>query len=63
MVILVSVAHTIAMITGGISGLAGLSLLRLKFISRSWFNLDAVWAASLALVGMISFAFSLRGGL
>ena len=26
----------------------------LKFVSRSWFNLDATWAATLTLVGAIS---------
>jgi hypothetical protein len=28
-------------------------------VSRSWFNLDATWAATLILVGAISLAFSL----
>jgi hypothetical protein len=28
----------------------------LKFVSRSWFNLDAVWALSLVLVGALSLA-------
>jgi hypothetical protein len=32
--------------------------LGLKFVSRSWFNLDAIWAASLILVGTLSLAFS-----
>jgi hypothetical protein len=35
--------------------------LGLKFVSRSWFNLDASWALSLALVGALSLAFSLSG--
>jgi hypothetical protein len=33
--------------------------LGLKFVSRSWFNLDATWAFSLVLVGALSFAISL----
>jgi hypothetical protein len=30
--------------------------LGLKFVSRSWFNLDATWAVSLMLVGALSLA-------
>jgi hypothetical protein len=30
------------------------------FISRSWFNLDAVWALSLVLVGVIALADAAR---
>jgi hypothetical protein len=33
--------------------------LGLKFVSRSWFNLDATWAFSLVLVGVLSLAISL----
>ncbi|MGB7917348.1 MAG: hypothetical protein WCF79_18955 [Rhodomicrobium sp.] len=60
MAVLVSVAHTVAMITAG-GGLAWLVYLTLglKFVSRSWFNLDATWAVSLVLVGSLSLAFSL----
>jgi hypothetical protein len=59
MAILVSVVHTVAMITaGGSSAWLVYRYLGLKFISRSWFNLDAIWAVSLILVGMISLAFS-----
>ena len=28
--------------------------LGLKFVSRSWFNLDAVWASSLIVTGALS---------
>jgi hypothetical protein len=28
--------------------------LGLKFVSRSWFNLDRVWALSLIVIGMLS---------
>jgi hypothetical protein len=33
--------------------------LGLKFVSRSWFNLDATWAISLILVGALSLAINL----
>ena len=33
--------------------------LGLKFVSRSWFNLDTSWAISLILVGAIALVFSL----
>ena len=33
--------------------------LGLKFVSRSWFNLDATWALSLVLVGAISLAINM----
>ena len=59
MAVLVSVVHTIAMIAaGGSSAWLVYRYLGLKFISRSWFNLDAVWAASLMLVGAVSLVFS-----
>ena len=48
----VSVAHTAAMVlSGGVIALAVHRWLGPQFISRSWFNLDAVWALSLILVG------------
>jgi hypothetical protein len=33
--------------------------LGLKFVSRSWFNLDATWALSLVFVGVLSLAIAL----
>ena len=33
--------------------------LGLKFVSRSWFNLDATWAVSLILVGGLALVISL----
>jgi hypothetical protein len=33
--------------------------LGVRFVSKSWFNLDTVWAASLILVGAIALAFNL----
>ena len=35
--------------------------LGLKFVSRSWFNLDATWAFSLISVGALSLAISVAG--
>lgn len=62
MALLVSAVHSIAMIAaGGCLALIVYRYLGLKFVSRSWFNLDAIWAASLVLVGLLSLAFSLTG--
>ena len=59
MAVVVSVVHTIAMLAaGGSAAWLVYRYLGLKFISRSWFNLDAVWAVSLVLVGAISLGFS-----
>jgi hypothetical protein len=59
MAVLVSLVHAAAMITAG-GGLAWLvyRYLGLRFVSRSWFNLDALWALSLILVGAIALVFS-----
>ncbi len=60
--VLVSIVHSGAMIAAG--GLCAWLVYRyfgLKFVSRSWFNLDATWAATLVLVGAISLAFCLMG--
>jgi multisubunit Na+/H+ antiporter MnhB subunit len=52
--VLVSLAHSLAMVTvGGVIALLVYSWLGLKFLSRSWFNLDFVWAISLILIGFI----------
>jgi hypothetical protein len=60
MAVLVSVVHTLAMITaGGVLAWLVYRYLGLKFVSRSWFNLDAIWAFSLVLVGALSLAISL----
>jgi len=51
---LVSLAHTLAMVTaGGVIALLVYGWLGLKFLSRSWFNLDFVWAMSLIFIGAI----------
>ena len=57
---MVSLVHSIAMIAaGGLLAWLVYRYLGLKFVSRSWFNLDATWAFSLVLVGAISLAISL----
>jgi hypothetical protein len=59
MAILVSIAHSIAMIAaGGVLAWLVYRYLGLKFVSLSWFNLDATWAVSLILVGSTSLALS-----
>jgi hypothetical protein len=58
--VLVSLVHGAAMIAaGGVSAWLVYRYLGLKFLSRSWFNLDATWAFSLALVGALSLALNL----
>jgi hypothetical protein len=60
MAVLVSVVHSVAMIAaGGILAWLVYRYLGLKFVSRSWFNLDATWASSLILVGALSLTISL----
>ena len=55
MAVLVSVVHSVAMIAaGGIAAWLVYRYLGLKFVSWSWFNLDATWASSLILVGALS---------
>ncbi len=52
--VLVSLTHTLSMVAaGGVIALIVYGWLGLKFISRSWFNLDFVWAMSLILIGAI----------
>ncbi|MEM1074845.1 MAG: hypothetical protein AAF665_06105 [Pseudomonadota bacterium] len=51
----VAVLHTVAMtLAGGALALGVYHWLGLKFLSKSWFNLDLVWALSLILVGVLS---------
>jgi len=60
MAVLVSVIHSVTMIAaGGILAWLVYRYLGLKFVSRSWFNLDATWAFSLILVGALSLAINL----
>jgi len=60
MAVLVSVVHSVAVLTAS-GSLAWLvyRYLGLKFVSRSWFNLDASWAASAIVVGALSLTISL----
>jgi hypothetical protein len=60
MAVLVSVVHSVTMIVaGGILAWLVYRYLGLKFVSPSWFNLDATWAFSLILVGAPSLAINL----
>jgi hypothetical protein len=60
MAALVSLVHVAAMIlAGGSLAWAVYRYLGVKFVSKSWFNLDTVWAISLILVGGIALAFNL----
>ena len=59
----VAVVHTAAMVfAGGAIAYAVHRWLGLTFLSKSWFNLDRVWAASLVLVGAIALATVLSSG-
>jgi hypothetical protein len=61
MSIAVSAVHSLAMIAaGGFLAWLVYRYLGLKFISRSWFNLEPTWAVSLVLVGFVSLALSVR---
>ena len=56
----VSVVHTLAMFAaGGLIAWLVYRYLGPKFVSQSWFNLDAVWAGSLILVGAIALVFNI----
>ncbi|WP_254899023.1 hypothetical protein [Thalassococcus arenae] len=51
----VALVHTAAMaLSGGIFAAGVYHWLGLKFLSRSWINLDVVWACSLILVGAVA---------
>ncbi len=60
MAMLVSLVHVVTMISaGGCLAWLVYRYLGLRFVSRSWFNLDLIWAASLILVGVVALAFNL----
>ncbi|WP_407147648.1 hypothetical protein [Bradyrhizobium sp. ORS 86] len=60
MAVLVSIVHAGAMIVaGGCLAWLVYRYLGLTFVSRSWFNLDTVWALSLILVGAVALAFGI----
>jgi hypothetical protein len=62
MAVTVAVVHTAAMIAaGGVMAWLVFRYLGLKFVSRSWFNLDAVWAVSLIFVGGVALGINLAG--
>lgn len=57
MAAIVSTVHAAAMVgAGGLVAWLVYRYLGLKFLARSWFNLDALWASSLILVGALSVA-------
>jgi hypothetical protein len=51
--------HSLAIAVGGFLAWLVYRHLGLKFVSRSWFNLDAIWAVSFILVGALALAISL----
>jgi hypothetical protein len=58
MALIVAIAHAAAMIAaGGLLAWLVYRHLGLKFVAKSWFNLDAAWAMSLILVGALSLAY------
>lgn len=58
----VALAHTLAMtVAGGVIAVAIYFIFGLKFLSRTWFNLDVVWALSLIIVGALGVYFALNG--
>lgn len=60
MAVLVSLVHVAAMISaGGCLAWLVYRYLGLRFVSRSWFNLDVIWATSLIVVGIVALAFNL----
>jgi hypothetical protein len=60
MAVLVALVHSAAMIAaGGCSAWLVYRHFGLKFVSRSWFNLDTTWTVSLILVGAVTLAISL----
>lgn len=62
MAALVSFIHSAAMIAaGGLSAWLVYRYSGLKLVSRSWFNLDAIWAISLIVVGTVALAIGLTG--
>jgi hypothetical protein len=61
--IAVSIVHATAMIvSGGLVAFAVHEWLGLRFISKSWFNLDVVWAQSLIFVGAIGLTSAAASG-
>jgi hypothetical protein len=62
MAVIVSTVHAAALIVaGGLLAWLVYRYLGLRFVARSWFNLDAIWASSLMLVGTLSLAINAMG--
>jgi hypothetical protein len=62
MAAVVSTVHAAAIVfAGGLLAWLVYRHLGLRFVSKSWFNLDATWASSLVLVGILSLAISASG--
>ena len=60
MAVVVSVVHSAVMlVAGGLLAWLVYRYLGLRFVSRSWFNLDASWALSLVVVGALSLVLNL----
>ncbi len=58
--LLVAAAHTLAMVSAGaLLAVLVYRYLGLRAVSRTWFNLDTVWALSLLLLGLLSAATTL----
>ena len=58
----VAAAHTLAMtVSGGVVAVVIYFWLGLKFLSKTWFNLDLVWALSLIAVGVFGIASAYMG--
>jgi len=58
----VAAIHTFSMtVAGGVIAVIIYLWLGLKFLSRTWFNLDIVWALSLIAVGMFGIASAYLG--
>ncbi len=59
---LVSSVHTLSMVMiGGVMALVIYLWLGLKFLSKTWFNLDRVWALSLIVVGVFGITATYAG--
>lgn len=58
----VALAHTAAMtVAGGVIAAGTYYYLGLRFLKRTWFNLDVVWALSLILVGLSGLYLAING--
>lgn len=58
----VALVHTAAMmVAGGVLAAATYFYFGLRFVSRTWFNLDLVWALSLILVGLSALYLAVMG--